>query len=103
MFTSRRCPIRPTTPVRSQRACATSALPSQGIDLDRSGMQKTIRDFLRDAARSQVAIVCYAGHGVQIDGRNYLVPVDVQFGGGHGMTDAMMDLDTIMVGLDDQV
>ena len=35
-----------------------------------------IREFLRDAARPQVAIVYYAGHGLQIDGRNYLVPVD---------------------------
>ena len=50
---------------------------SEGIDLDRAAMQKTTRDFLREAARAQVAVVYYAGHGVQIDGRNYLVPVDV--------------------------
>lgn len=37
-------------------------------------MQAATREFLREAARSQVAIVHYAGHGVQIDGRNYLVP-----------------------------
>jgi uncharacterized caspase-like protein len=36
---------------------------SEGIDLDRATMQKTIRDFLREAARSQVAVVYYAGHG----------------------------------------
>src|SRR5262249_25910087 len=48
---------------------------TEGIDLDRVGMQNMIREFLRDAARSQIAIVYYAGHGVQIDGRNYLVPV----------------------------
>ena len=52
---------------------------SEGIDLDRAAMQKTIRDFLREAARAQVAVVYYAGHGVQIDGRNYLVPVDIEF------------------------
>ena len=49
---------------------------TEGIDLDCTGMQGMIREFLREAARSQVAIVYYAGHGVQIDGRNYLVPVD---------------------------
>jgi tetratricopeptide (TPR) repeat protein len=76
---------------------------TEGTDLDRTAMQTTIRDFLRDAARSQVAVVYYAGHGVQVDGRNYLVPVDIQFQSGAGMTDAMMDLDTIMAGLDDQV
>ena len=76
---------------------------TEGIDLDRTAMQATIRDFLRDAARSQVAVVYYAGHGVQIDGRNYLAPVDIEFRAGSGMTEAMMDLDTIMAGLDDQV
>ncbi|MEP6837352.1 MAG: caspase family protein, partial [Bradyrhizobium sp.] len=76
---------------------------TEGIDLDRSAMQAMIREFLREAARAQVAVVYYAGHGVQIDGRNYLVPVDVQFGAGNRMTDAMMDMDTIMAGLDDQV
>ena len=76
---------------------------SEGIDLDRATMQKTIRDFLRDAAPSQVAVVYYAGHGVQIDGRNYLVPIDLAFQAGGRMTDAMVDVDSIMAGLDDQL
>src|SRR5216684_4281724 len=76
---------------------------TEGIDLDRGGMQKMIRDFLRDAARAQVAVVYYAGHVVQISGRNYLVPVDAQLKAGGSITDTMMDTDTIMAGLDDQV
>lgn len=76
---------------------------TEGTDLDRAGMQATIRDFLREAARTQVAVVYYAGHGVQIDGRNYLVPVDIQLRPGSGVTETMMDMDTIMAGLDDQV
>ena len=76
---------------------------SEGIDLDRAAMQKMTRDFLREAARAQVAVVYYAGHGVQIDGRNYLVPVDVRLQAGASMTDAMIDMDTILAGLDDQV
>ena len=51
---------------------------SEGIDLDRAAMQATTREFLREAATAQVAVVYYAGHGVQVEGRNYLVPVDVQ-------------------------
>jgi len=76
---------------------------SEGIDLDRVAMQSTIREFLREAANAQVAVVYYAGHGVQVEGRNYLVPVDVQFQPGSRMTDAMLEMDTIMAGLDDQV
>jgi len=76
---------------------------SEGVDLNRAAMQKMTRDFLREAARAQVALVYYAGHGVQIDGRNYLVPVDVQLQAGASMTEAMTDMDTILAGLDDQV
>jgi tetratricopeptide (TPR) repeat protein len=76
---------------------------SEGVDLDRAAMQKMTRDFLREAARAQVAVVYYAGHGVQVDGRNYLIPVDVELRPGTGMTEAMIDMDTIMAGLDDQV
>lgn len=76
---------------------------SEGVDLDRAAMQKLTRDFLREAARAQVAVVYYAGHGVQVDGRNYLIPVDVELKVGSSMTEAMIDMDTILAGLDDQV
>jgi uncharacterized caspase-like protein len=61
------------------------------------------RDFLRDAARAQIAVVYYAGHGVQIDGRNYLIPVDARLVPGHKITESMIDMDTILSGLNDQV
>jgi tetratricopeptide (TPR) repeat protein len=76
---------------------------SEGVDLDRAAMQKATHDFLRDAAGAQVALVYYAGHGVQIDGRNYLVPVDLRLLPGADMTAGMIDMDTILAGLDDQV
>ena len=76
---------------------------TEGLDLDRARMQKTTRDFLREAARAQVALVYYAGHGVQVDGRNYLIPVDVGLKAGSSMTDTMIDMDTITAGLDDHV
>jgi tetratricopeptide (TPR) repeat protein len=75
---------------------------AEGIDLDRATMQNLARDFLRDAAQAQTALLYYAGHGVQIDGRNYLVPVDVELH-GRNPVDAMTDMDTILAGLEDQV
>jgi tetratricopeptide (TPR) repeat protein len=76
---------------------------SEGVDLDRAAMGKMTSDFLRGAVRAQVALVYYAGHGVQIDGRNYLVPVDAQLKPGGKITDGMIDMDTILAGLDDPV
>jgi uncharacterized caspase-like protein len=76
---------------------------SEGIDLDRATMQKVTRDFLREAARAQIAVVYYAGHGVQISGRNYLIPVDAKLEAGHNITETMIDMDTILAALDDPV
>jgi len=95
-------------PPNDARAVAKSLrdigfIVSEGVDLDRAAMQKMTRDFLREAARAQLALVYYAGHGVQIDGRNYLIPVDVELKAGGSMTEAMIEMDTIMAGLDDQV
>ena len=75
----------------------------EGIDLDRPAMQKMTRDFLREAARAQIAVVYYAGHGVQINGRNYLIPVDAKLEAGHTITETMIDMDTILAALDDPV
>src|SRR5665213_1405024 len=49
-------------------------------DLSQNEMREKIGDFAaKVAARGPdtIALVFYAGHGLQIDGENYLVPVDV--------------------------
>ncbi len=49
-------------------------------DLAQTDMRQAISDFAAKVAASgpdTVALVFYAGHGLQIDGENYLVPVDV--------------------------
>ena len=76
---------------------------SSGIDLDRAGMTRVIGQFLRDATNARIAVLFYAGHGVQIDGKNYLLPVDARIENGADITADMTDLDTILSGLDDQV
>jgi tetratricopeptide (TPR) repeat protein len=76
---------------------------SEGIDLDRDAMRKITRDFLLDAAHAQTAVLYFAGHGVQVDGRNFLVPVDVRLRPGINPIETLIDMDTILAALDDQV
>ena len=47
-----------------------------GQDLDRAGMMNALTAFGRAAETADVALVFYAGHGLQMNGQNYLVPVD---------------------------
>jgi tetratricopeptide (TPR) repeat protein len=76
---------------------------SEGVDLDRAGMQRLLGNFLRDAATAKVALLFYAGHGMQIDGRNYLVPVDASFAPGSDPAADMTIVDTVLAGLSDQL
>jgi hypothetical protein len=45
-------------------------------NLTKEEMDETITDFGRIAANSDAALFYYAGHGLQVRGQNYLVPVD---------------------------
>ncbi len=46
------------------------------LDADRVGLTEALRQFTRDSAGADVSLVFYAGHGIEMDGVNYLVPVD---------------------------
>ena len=47
-------------------------------DLGKQAMERALRDFSRGADGAEVALVYYAGHGFEIGGVNYLVPVDAK-------------------------
>lgn len=44
-------------------------------DLDRQAMEDALVEFYRSLGDGALALVFYAGHGVQVKGENYLVPV----------------------------
>src|SRR3954447_2530477 len=51
------------------------------VELDDPGLQElshSIRNFGVSAAAADVAVVYYAGHGVQVDRENYLIPADAK-------------------------
>jgi tetratricopeptide (TPR) repeat protein len=50
----------------------------EGRDLDWAGIHAKVREFARKLDDATMALFFYAGHGVQVDGRNYLVPVDAK-------------------------
>jgi len=47
-----------------------------GTDLDRPALVQSLIRFGRAAEKAEVALFFYAGHGLQVNGQNYLVPVD---------------------------
>ena len=52
-------------------------------DLDKTSMSRAVRFFtdqISGKPENTVALVYYAGHGLQVDGENFLVPVDATIG-----------------------
>ncbi|MGD9914821.1 MAG: caspase family protein [Rhizobiaceae bacterium] len=47
-----------------------------GADLERRTLVSSLIQFGRAAENADVALFYYAGHGLQVNGQNYLVPVD---------------------------
>jgi uncharacterized caspase-like protein len=74
----------------------------EGYDLDRNGLERVVRDFLRQAASARIALLYYAGHGLQVDGRNYLVPVDAKLAAPSDLAFETLELDKILSSLDDE-
>ncbi len=50
----------------------------QGVNLDRRGMNQRISEFTAQLEAGDTAFVFFAGHGVEIDGENYLLPTDIE-------------------------
>ena len=49
-----------------------------GTDLSKREMEQRIRTFADKLAGADVGLFFYAGHGLQVDGRNFLAPVDAR-------------------------
>lgn len=47
-------------------------------DASREAMAKAVHDFSEQLAGAEVALFFYAGHGLQMNGENYLIPVDAK-------------------------
>jgi hypothetical protein len=50
----------------------------EGRDLDKRGMEDKVREFGRRLDNARLALFFYAGHGMQVGGRNHLLPVDAR-------------------------
>lgn len=69
-------------------------------DLTAQEMRRALRDFGAKARSADIAVIYYAGHGIEIDGNNYLVPVDAQLENDTDVLDETVGLDRVLVAID---
>ena len=65
-------------------------------DLDNLGMKRAIRTFMLSARESDLALVYFAGHGIEVGGVNYLVPVDARLRTDFDAEDEGVALDRVI-------
>src|SRR5262245_3178472 len=65
-------------------------------NLDLAAMGRVIRDFAVTTYDADVAVVFYAGHGIEVDGVNYLIPTDAKLATDIDVEYEAMPLDRVL-------
>ena len=65
-------------------------------DLGIQDFKRVIRDFTQQTKNADIAVVFYAGHGIEIGGQNYLIPVDAKLRSDYDAEDEALTLDRVV-------
>jgi len=69
-------------------------------DLSARETRRALRDFADTARDADIAVVYYAGHGLEVEGSNYLIPVDARLERDTDVYDETLSLDRILVAIE---
>jgi len=65
-------------------------------DVGINDLRRTLREFTDLTQNADIAVVYFAGHGIEIDGSNYLIPVDAVLERDSDIDDETVSLDRII-------
>ena len=69
-------------------------------DLGISELRRAIREFSEVSRDADISVIYYAGHGIEVDGMNYLVPADAKLLSDFDIEDETVSLDRVLRALD---
>ena len=67
-----------------------------GLDGGKVAMESSIRDFVRILPGADVALFFYAGHAMQVKGKNYLIPIDAKLSDSTALDFETIQLSSIL-------
>lgn len=73
----------------------------EAIDVDKRGMDNSLANFNRAAKGAGVALFYFAGHGLQYNGSNYILPVDAKLEDDVGLRYEAVSLDQVRAAVDE--
>lgn len=71
----------------------------EGVDQDNAGMHSLISQFTEQSYDADLAVIFYAGHGMQVDGKNFLIPVDAELTSPAYLKTRTVQIDDFMAAL----
>ncbi len=71
----------------------------EGVDQDNAGMHSLISKFTEQSYDADLAVIFYAGHGMQVDGKNFLIPVDAELTSPAYLKTRTVQIDDFMAAL----
>jgi uncharacterized caspase-like protein len=69
-------------------------------DLKVTDMRRALREFADQARDADVAVIYYAGHGIEIEGTNYLIPTDATLERDTDVYDEAFSLDRVLLAIE---
>jgi uncharacterized caspase-like protein len=69
-------------------------------DLSAQETRRVLRDFADATRDADIAVVYYAGHGIEVEGSNYLIPVDAKLERDTDVFDEALSLDRVLVAVE---
>ncbi len=69
-------------------------------NLGYDAMRRALRDFSAVAERADWAVVYYAGHGIEVGGQNYLVPVDAHLKSDRDVSFEAVPLEQVLTSIE---
>ena len=95
-----------SNPVRDAAAIATMFKDAKfdvvvsRNDLSALEMRRALRDFADKSNDADMAVIYYAGHGMEVDGTNYLVPIDARLERDTDVYDEAFALDRLLIAVE---
>jgi uncharacterized caspase-like protein len=89
-------PVNDATAIASLLRSAGFEVIDLETDLGANDMRRAVRNFGARAQNADVALVYFAGHGIEVDGSNYLVPIDAQLERDLDVEDESLSLERIL-------
>src|SRR5262245_6984647 len=89
-------PVNDATAVSVMLKSAGFQVVETRNNLDLAAMGRVIRDFAVITYDADVAVVFYAGHGIEVDGVNYLIPTDAKLATDIDVEYEAMPLDRVL-------